>query len=402
MAQDVEDVNLCLYCNKPCNATAIFCDECRVSLLNREHAFVPTRQASSATQAEEQECAGELHREVTAPPVNAAVFPVSPSLPRRSIPRRMRIALIMLLIVGILSLVVDGILLAANVLRHQPLSSTSVASNAAAGIDFSRHTTAAAGHGHDASNTPTVFGTSGTSTPLTPSTQTIGNGTPNPLPGTGKPWLQLSSLDLAFRSTQGQANPASQLLTLSNGNGDAFSWQIDMKLIPSWLSIAPTQGNAQASGNSRVTISPQAAQLTPGVYTRQLSISATSSAGASLQNSPQTFTATLTVQAPCVLQAAPFSLSFTAILLQNPPAQTVTLYSTGTCGLPIRWTASASASWVSFSSSSGSGDTLTVSTHMNSLLGSYKAQITLTAVDSNGVNVQVSPQTIVVTLTVIT
>lgn len=297
MAQDVEDVNLCLYCNKPCNATAIFCDECRVSLLNREHACAPTRQESSATQAEEeeQECAGEILSEVAVPLVNT-VFPVSPSFPRRPVPRRMRIALIMLLIAGILSLAVDGILLAANVLRHQPLSSTSVASNAAAGIDFSRHTIAAAGHGHDASNTPISSGTSGTSTPLTPSTQTIGNRTPYPMP----------------------------------------------------------------------------------------------------------VTVTLTVQAPCVLQAAPFSLSFTAILLQNPPAQSIALHTSGTCSLPISWTATASASWVSFSSSSGSGDTLTISTHMNSLLGSYKAQITLAAVDSKGRNVQISPQTIGVTLTVIT
>jgi hypothetical protein len=107
-----------------------------------------------------------------------------------------------------------------------------------------------------------------------------------------------------------------------------------------------------------------------------------------------------------VLQIAPAHLSFTATLFQpDPPGQSVTLKTTGTCGKPVTWSAGADASWIQLSSSTGSdngsGSTVTVSVHSNQIIGVYNAHITFSAVDSNGITLQNSPQTISVTLTVL-
>jgi len=107
-----------------------------------------------------------------------------------------------------------------------------------------------------------------------------------------------------------------------------------------------------------------------------------------------------------VLQVTPAHLSFTATLLQpDPPGQTITLKTTGTCGKPIAWTATADAPWIQLSSSTGSdngsGSALTVYVHSNHIIGVYNAHITFTAIDSNGITLQSSPQTISVTLTVL-
>lgn len=108
----------------------------------------------------------------------------------------------------------------------------------------------------------------------------------------------------------------------------------------------------------------------------------------------------------CLLQAAPTHLSFTATLLQpDPPGQSIALKTTGNCGKPTTWEATADSSWIQLSSSTGSdngsGSAVTVSARSNQIVGVYTAHITFTAVDSNGITVPGSPQTINVTLTVI-
>ena len=359
-------MNKCLYCSKPCDTSTIFCGECRASLLKRQYPSPPPA-------------------------------PTQDARPRRIfIPTRARKVLIIVAIIVTILLLVDGVLFTTYALRQHSSPPSSTKTLAATGAAFSRHTSATAAPGM--TNTPISSPASGSPTPGT------GTGTSTNTPGTGKSWLQLSSPDLGFQYTQGQANPVNQSVTIRNGDGNEFSWQVNTGSFPTWLGVTPMQGNVFASGSGEMTVSVQATQLMPGMYTSQLSIKANSSTGAPLENSPQTLTISLIVLPPCVLQTTPAHLAFTTTLLQNPPGQTITLKAMGGCGLPVTWKATVDASWVQLSSTSGSvngpNNSIVVTTHMNSMPGTYMAHITLSAVDSQGMTVQSNPQAITVTLTV--
>lgn len=112
---------------------------------------------------------------------------------------------------------------------------------------------------------------------------------------------------------------------------------------------------------------------------------------------------------PCTLQVAPANLTFIASLLQsNPPGQQLLLTTTN-CARAVTWTASVNATsqnWLHLSATSGmlhnNRSIIVVNVNANGkLLGNYTGQISLTAVEQDGVTAQGSPQHISVTLTVI-
>src|ERR1700730_6831340 len=314
MVQDEEFMNKCLHCSKSCDTSTIFCRECRASSLKRQY-----------------------------PPPSPA--PAQAAQPRRIfISTRARKVLIIVATVATIMLLVDGVLFTIYTLRQHRSPPSSTKSLVATGATFSPHTSATMAPGM--TNTPVSSPASSSPMP--------GTGTSTTTPGTGKSWLQLSSPDLGFQYTQGQANPVSQSVTIRNGDGNEFLWQVNTGSFPTWLGLTPKQGNVFPSGSGEMTVSVQATQLMPGMYTSQLSVKANSSTGAPLENSPQTLTISLIVLPPCVLQATPAHLAFTTTLLQNPPAQTITLKAMGGCGLPVTWTATADASWVQLYSTSGS------------------------------------------------
>jgi N,N-dimethylformamidase beta subunit-like, C-terminal/Domain of unknown function (DUF4082)/Bacterial Ig domain/Viral BACON domain/3-keto-disaccharide hydrolase len=99
--------------------------------------------------------------------------------------------------------------------------------------------------------------------------------------------------------------------------------------------------------------------------------------------------------APSALAASPASLAFSAYAgQQNPPAQTVSLYSQGSSALS--WSASVSAPWLIVSAASGTTPaSLSVSVNTASLTGGiYTGTVTVTAPGAAN-----SPQVISVTLT---
>ena len=271
----------CLNCSKPCVEETIFCDECRTSLLKRQQ------------------------------------LPGTEQVKRIIRPAKVRKRLPVFMILGAISLIAAGVLLALNILQHHPSSLTDVA---------------------------TIPGTSSVLSPQVGSTT----------------WPR-----------------ETQTPTISPVTGTPIS-----------TSTGGTPGMSTGSGKEAgITGTPSPGTTTP---------TPTSIPGATPTTSPNT----------CALQAAPTHLSFTATLLQpDPPGQSITLKTTGICGKPVRWTANADASWIQLSSTTGSdngsGSAFTVYAHSNHVVGVYNAHITLTAVDSNGITVQDSPQTINVTLTVI-
>jgi hypothetical protein len=280
-------MNQCLHCNKPCIEAAIFCDECRTSLLERQHfpGLVELDRAIQPKWTIEQ-------------PVIPPASTISSRSTRKTLPTRARTILLVFIMMGAISLVACGILLAAYAFRYH---------NVSLGNALSQHATTNAGQGK--TYRPVVSPVSGT----------------------------------------------------------------------------PTPGSITATGTGATNMT------TPGVGT---------------PTPTSTPTATQTALVPCVLQSAPTHLSFTATLLHpNPPGQMITLQTTGNCGKSVAWKATADFSWVLFSSSTGSdngsGSSVTVKVHSNSLGGgTYTAHITFSAVDSNGITMQSSPQTITVTLTV--
>ena len=105
-------------------------------------------------------------------------------------------------------------------------------------------------------------------------------------PDSSPPVLSVGASKLAFYTIAG-TNPADQTLTISNTGGGTLSWTASAdNSLPAWLSISQASG----TGSANLTVSANAAGLSPGTYTKAITITAQ---GAS--NSPQTVYATLTV-----------------------------------------------------------------------------------------------------------
>ncbi len=246
------------------------------------------------------------------------------------------------------------------------------------------------------------------------STQTVSimlNLQPRPAPSA--PIMSISSLSLNFSSIQGQANPAGQVIAITNNGGSLLKWHTSVvSLGTSWISFAPGGGTILPDQTGQVMVNVNTGQLAPGNYTALLTLIATDARGAPASGSPQTITVSLIVQPPCTL-APPSSstLLFTGSAGgANPAAQMVSLTSTGSCSWPLHWSTSISpaASWLTLSPASGligaasQQGTITVGVNLGGLApGNYTTQVTVSAVDSAGMQARNSPQTFSIALTVL-
>jgi hypothetical protein len=234
-----------------------------------------------------------------------------------------------------------------------------------------------------------------------------------PHPSPLEPIMGASPLSLNFSTVQGQANPAGQVVTITNNGGSPLKWHTSVVLLgTTWLSVAPTGGTVLPGQTGQTTVTVATAGLTPGTYTGQVMLAATDSRGSPASGSPQVITVNLTVQPPCTLaQPSSSSLLFTAVAGgANPLMQTVTLTSSGNCVWPVHWSTSVSpaASWLTLAAPTGALTTLTqqgtISVGVNAgglAPGTYTTQVKLSAVDSAGLTASNSPQTFSVTLTVL-
>jgi hypothetical protein len=220
---------------------------------------------------------------------------------------------------------------------------------------------------------------------------------------------QPSSSSIAFNGVQGGFNPTSQILLIT-GTGNCtwpLLWSATIPSNASWLTITPMMGSIKGSGQSAsFTVAANILGLKANVYTTQVTISATDSAGATAQGSPQTFSVMLTVLPPCMIVPVTTPLSFTVAQGQTSSnQQNVSLGETGTCSRPVTWTTvgdANSSAWLVLTPpapDTGSGSTLGVNVNTNTQPGTYTGTITVTAVDSNGVAV-LGTFTIPVTLNV--
>jgi len=425
-------MHLCLSCNQPCNLSAIFCESCRLALLERRTEEKPDElpQMVSAGAGDglvnlvslppqiQQEEAGERaiqteigrglsvqqieednwswptsglykaekSKEETVVHQASAALLAPPAPPaRQRMPRRVRRALLVFVVVGVLALSIDGVLLAFSIMRHHTATPPggknivaargSVPNSAGAGL------------------TPIPGG----ATPSATASQTVLNTA-----------FTLSTSRLQFTLSQGQPNPPGQSVMLQAAGTNAFAWQILYPgSLPSWLRLSAFQGSAPAGGSAQLVVSVQAESVVPRTYTASVPINVYNGQGQTFEDSPQTLTVTLSVLIPCTLEVTPGALSFNANLLQPAPqAQNLTLTHNGDCSLPIKWSIFADATWVTFTSTSGvdtgGGGTITVSvSNPGKLVGTARSTLTLQAVDANNTPLAVSPATVTVTLTVI-
>ena len=98
------------------------------------------------------------------------------------------------------------------------------------------------------------------------------------------PAIGVSPTSLSFTARQGDANPATQTLSISNIGGGTLTWAaIDNA---PWLTLLTLLGQASGTGNAVVTVSVSTGSLAVGTYTGSIIISAT---GASSVIVPVTF-----------------------------------------------------------------------------------------------------------------
>jgi hypothetical protein len=249
--------------------------------------------------------------------------------------------------------------------------------------------------------TPGLSSTSGLASRTAISTVNPGTSTPKP----ALPMMNISSFSLSFSDTEGDPAPATQATTLTNAGASPFYWQATIpSSASSWLNLSPLQGMVNPSQSTQVVASINIANLSPGFYTVQLPISAVTGLDVPLSNSPQLITINMMMYAPCVMQVSPTNLSFYASTLHpKPPAQSITLRESGNCPQIVSWNTTVDQTWIALSSSSGNNNaTILVSVDASTLLPlqTYTAHITFTARENGGSSVQVSPQSLPVTLTV--
>ncbi len=220
---------------------------------------------------------------------------------------------------------------------------------------------------------------------------------------------------LSFTTTAGQSTTGDQLLSLNTTIGCTGSANWQSFPSSSWLSITPASGRVQAKVNSVVTVLINAGELEPGTYTGSFLFVAQKRSQTVIVHLEVTPSISSTaVGQPVgstspVLAVSPQSFQYTLPQGQgNPVVKPLIMSNSG--GGSLNWQAnidSSAAPWLSLNTTGGTinpaqGTQVVVNVNSANLAaGSYSTQITVTATDSAGNQVQGSPQTIPVMLTVL-
>ncbi len=201
------------------------------------------------------------------------------------------------------------------------------------------------------------------------------------------PCLQVSPASLTFSATQGQSDPAPQIVTLTNCGADG-SWSASTANGSHWLAISPASSALSAGTSQSVTISASIANLSANTYNETITFTLTNSGGATRQ----TVAIVLTVQPP----PPPPCLSVTSTIPQ-PSSGVIYVYAGSTasitvsnCGSDTGSLSSADgASWLSdnlqqgTSIAPGNTQTITISTASSAPAGGT-ATVTITLTTSGG------------------
>jgi hypothetical protein len=224
--------------------------------------------------------------------------------------------------------------------------------------------------------------------------------------------ISVGPTSLNFTGVVGQSNVETQAVRIStNGTcGHSLDWT-STTYGSSWLTTTPANGQVNQQGVATTHVEVALTGLAARTYTGTVSISAIDSVTHQPVGTPQTITVTLSVQPQCTLQSpSSTQKTFNAEAGSNPAAQALTVSVIGNCAGAVTITPTVTmatgAGWLAVSPpivtiQGGSG---TFEVHINSAslpAATYSGSISLSAVD-NGITISGSPQTISVTLNVLT
>jgi hypothetical protein len=226
--------------------------------------------------------------------------------------------------------------------------------------------------------------------------------------------IAVSTPALTFQGVIGQPAPAAQSVAVSASGAcaNALSWTATGATTPAggtWLTTAPASGTVTPKLPAKTFIGISLAGLIAGPYSGSVTISAIDSVTKAPTGSPQVITITLTVQPACMLQTPSLtSGTFSSEAGLNPAAQTFTVGVVGGCTGNVTITPTATTTsggaWLAISppsalvASNGTATfTITVTT-TGLAAGPYTGALSLAAVDSNGITIAGSPQSIGVSL----
>jgi BACON domain-containing protein len=188
-----------------------------------------------------------------------------------------------------------------------------------------------------------------------------------PLPPNTGPVLALSPALLSFTTTDGDRSYYNQYLTISNPGTRTLNWsrtiidpatattQSSLSQSPgstcNWLSAYPGSGAVAPGATSSIKVIVNSSCLLPGAYIGTLKFTG---AGGTVDSS-QSVNVSLTVQPHCGIVTSTGYMAFTAVEGQsNPGNQTLSLNATASCaGMPINWTTSSTAPWLTITPASG-------------------------------------------------
>lgn len=180
------------------------------------------------------------------------------------------------------------------------------------------------------------------------------------------PKLVLSTNTLTFTAQQGDPLPASQAVSVTNGNvGSSLNYTMSKLGGAPWLNISSAGVSPYPTPN-QIVVQPNTT-ATVGVFTETIRVDG----GVGTQNSPQDISVTYTVTPGPVLKLTPGpnpTLNFSATQGgSNPPTQSVVIENGG--GGTLAWTATASQAWLTFApANDGNGPTaMTISPQTGAL-----------------------------------
>lgn len=211
------------------------------------------------------------------------------------------------------------------------------------------------------------------------------------------PVMHISTQNLSFHTNQG-FNPTPQSFTISNTGNAPLNWQIKPDANgASYLSIAPNKGSISPGQSTSVSIAPLLGNAS-GPINSTLTLQDSDS---STTVPAQQVGVSIAITSEPILVVDTGNLAFNYSSTPVTTSQLVIFTNTGS--LPLNWTLSGGASWLSVDVSGGSIATddfgfITVTVTDNNLKpGTYTTTLTLKDADANTV---VAPQHFTVTLVV--
>jgi Viral BACON domain len=222
---------------------------------------------------------------------------------------------------------------------------------------------------------------------------------------------------LVFQGVIGQPAPASQPITIDAAGAcaNALSWSATVATVPAggtWLTATPATGTVSVAVPSLTSAGIVTTGLLAGTYSGSITITAIDSVTHLPVGTPQVVTVTLTVQPTCTLQAPSVAAeTFTSEAGLNPAAQTFTIGVIGACTGSVTITPTATMTngvgWLAVTPTSaivapnGTATFHVAVTSATLVAGSYGGTISLAALNSSGIAITGSPQSVGVTFSVL-